>query len=827
MPGHPVEVAPDDLTDNTTTPVGTEQIFAEVLAGVVRTEQVSVHSNFFDDLGADSMVMAQFCARVRKRDDLPSVSMKDVYRHPTISSLATALSGDEAPAAPAPEPARVAEPVSRAQHLLCGTLQLLAFLLLACVGSIVLTAGFEWISEGAGVVGIYLRALLFTSVTFTAACVLPILAKWTIIGRWKPREIRIWSLDYFRFWFVKTLVRANPLALFTGSPLNVLYLRLLGARVGRGVVILTRHLPVCTDLVSIGAGTVVRKDAYVQSYRAHSGMIQTGPVSLGENVFVGEASVVDIGTSMGDGSLLGRSSSLHAGQAVPAGERWHGSPAQRTGMEYPAVEPARCGTLRRAVYATLQLVVLLSISLPLVTGGATMLLTGVPRLAQILQAGELAFTSWAFWREALAVSLLLFFGALVVGLLTVATIPRLLNLAITPGKAYRLYGIRFWAQRAIARMTNSKFLMLLFGDSSYVVPYLRWIGYRLTPVVQTGSNFGTEVKHDNPFVTTVGSGTMVADGLSVINAEYSNTSFRVAEAKVGPHNFLGNHIVYPPGGRTGDDCLLATKVMVPIDGKVREGVGLLGAPSMEIPRTVQRDKSLEVADHERHSRLRIKNRHNLATIGWFLLVRWVHLFVVTVLAGAAADLYGHMASWSVALATVLVLLFTVAYNVLVDRIVTKVHPQRPMFCSIYDLRFWRHERYWKVPETDYLAMFNGTAFKPLLWRLMGARVGKRVFDDGCYISERRLTAIGDDAILNVGSKIQCHSQEDGSFKSDHSELGSRCTVGISTLVHYGVTVGDDAVLGPDSFLMKGEYVPDQAQWVGNPARELAGERAVA
>ena len=42
-------------------------------------------SHFFDDLGADSMVMARFCARVRKRPDLPSVSMKDVYRHPTIS----------------------------------------------------------------------------------------------------------------------------------------------------------------------------------------------------------------------------------------------------------------------------------------------------------------------------------------------------------------------------------------------------------------------------------------------------------------------------------------------------------------------------------------------------------------------------------------------------------------------------------------------------------------------------------------------------------------------------------------------------------------------
>ena len=71
--------------------VDTETILAEVLAGIVGSERVSVESNFFDDLGADSLVMAQFCARVRKRPDLPSVSMKDIYQHPTIRSLATAL----------------------------------------------------------------------------------------------------------------------------------------------------------------------------------------------------------------------------------------------------------------------------------------------------------------------------------------------------------------------------------------------------------------------------------------------------------------------------------------------------------------------------------------------------------------------------------------------------------------------------------------------------------------------------------------------------------------------------------------------------------------
>ena len=74
----------------------TEGAFAEVLAEVLGVERVSVDGNFFDDLGADSMVMARFCARVRKRPDLPAVSIKDIYQHRTIKSLATAL-GEASP----------------------------------------------------------------------------------------------------------------------------------------------------------------------------------------------------------------------------------------------------------------------------------------------------------------------------------------------------------------------------------------------------------------------------------------------------------------------------------------------------------------------------------------------------------------------------------------------------------------------------------------------------------------------------------------------------------------------------------------------------------
>src|SRR5437899_11973891 len=81
--------------------------------------------------------------------------------------------------------------------------------------------------------------------------------------------------------------------------------------------------------------------------------------------------------------------------------------------------------------------------------------------------------------------------------------------------------------------------------------------------------------------------------------------------------------------------------MVPLDGKIREGVGLLGAPCFEIPRTVERDTQF---DHLRTGEalrrgLAAKNRYNLRTIGLFLFTRWVGVFLFALLYLAAIELY--------------------------------------------------------------------------------------------------------------------------------------------------------------------------------------------
>src|SRR6266576_6287359 len=403
---------------------GAESIFAEVLADVLRIDRVSVDSHFFDDLGADSLVMAHFCARVRKRGDLPPVSMKDVYAHPTIRSLAEALA-DVAHASAKPPAATVLElptPTNTREYVLCGALQALFYLGYSYLGLLAAIEGYQWMVAGSQGVESYLRLVLFTGVAFLVVCAVPIAAKWLIIGRWKPQSIRIWSLAYVRFWIVKTLIRSNPgVYLFVGSPLYVLYLRAVGAKVGPRVVILSRHIPVCTDLLTIGAGTVIRRESIFLCYRAQAGRIEIGPVTLGRDVFVGERAVLDINTSMGDGAQLGHASSLHSGQSAPAGERWHGSPARRTEVNYVRVAPARCNGLRRATYGALTLIRILFLWAPLLEGGLGLLFFEVTSLVEVLDPSVQSSTGALAVRghliEALAFSVVLFFGAVLVGLL--------------------------------------------------------------------------------------------------------------------------------------------------------------------------------------------------------------------------------------------------------------------------------------------------------------------------------------------------------------------------------------------------------------------------
>ncbi len=385
--------------------------------------------------------------------------MRDVYRHPTIRSLGTALDGPSAvrdgdepapatatvaapattapdPRPPGPAPPLPPPPPERRSQVLCGALQLLCFVGYAFLLALVTARGYDWISAAAGLWDGYLRSVVFGAAALPVLCTLPIVAKWVLVGRWKPRRIPVWSLAYVRFWLVKTLIRANPMVLAVGSPLYVLYLRALGARIGRGATVLSRSVPVCTDLLTVGDRTVIRKDVLFGCYRARDAAIETGAVTLGRDVVVSEATVLDIGTSMGDGAQLGHASSLHRGQHVPDGEHWHGSPGQPTDADFLAVAPARCGAVRRTVHAAAQIAVALLVLAPLAVGCLDALLAKAPQLTTVLEPGPAALADWVFYADLALVTSVVFFGGIPVVLIVLAVVSRVLGRFVAPGRVY-------------------------------------------------------------------------------------------------------------------------------------------------------------------------------------------------------------------------------------------------------------------------------------------------------------------------------------------------------------------------------------------------------
>ena len=796
---------------------------AAAFAGILGLERLSVADDLFDDLGMNSLLVARACARLRDDADGPplALSMRDVYLARNVRELAArATPLGDAPAIVMPPP----HIASDQAHVLCGLAQALTFLLYPVPFVWAFTVGVDWATDRETLAGVYARVMAFELPLLLAAIALPIAVKWTLIGRWRARTIDIWSADYFRFWLVRGLTRANPAVLFVGTPLYSLYLRALGAKIGRHARIFTSIVPIVTDLLTVGDRAVVSKDTVMLGARAIGGRIETGPITIGADAHVGDAAVIDVGATLGEGADLAHASSLAYGQSVGPGASVHGSPAVPAPGRFRFDGETPPSSMRDWLYVAYRVVSLLVLlPVPIV---ATVALYRVLPEAFTVSTGAGGSMAWHALEQA-GWSLIAFAASLVIGLLWIMVVPRLWSLLLREGVEYPLHGLRHHAFAAVATQTNSRFFNTFFGDSSLIIHYLRMLGYRIDTSVQTGSNFGIMQKHDTPYLSRIGRGTLISDGLAQSQFEPGAGSFRLRETVVGNENFLGNSVVVPPGSRAGDNVLLATKALVPVHGELRENVGLLGSPPFEIPRSTKRDRAF---DHFKEpdvlaERLRLKLRHNLATIGWFLVSRWAPLVPVFLLLPAIMDVDTSSLGTAFMLTALLLALYVaiIHFHALLEWTARRFRSHEPKACSIYDPYYWTHERYWKLADVELLKPLAGTPFTGWAWRLFGVRWGRKVYDGGTSMSERSLVSVGDHVTLDEFTMLQSHSLEDGAFKSDHVVLEPGVSVGTRGYVSYGTHLGENAVLAPDAFLVKGERIPAGAAWGGNPARAMGSQ----
>lgn len=848
---------------------GLEQMLAKQVEGLLGLPRVSATAHFFHDLGMSSLLLARLSARLRNSAGLcgalAGVSMRQLYGHPTVRQLALALHSLSADAGGAVNvdgpglsdstasmaPGAVAAPyaaqpkaewpphrASQRAYVACGAVQLLLGMAFVGAHAAAWWWACHWTIDAPHWPAALGRGLGSAALYLATASLLPVVAKWLLVGRVQASRLPVWSLAYLRFWAVRMLIRSSPVVALAGSPVYNLYLRSLGARIHPRAFVGLAVPPACPDMLSVGAEAVLGLHSVAAGYRVRQGWVEIGPVQVGVGAQVGEFAVLDIHTSLGTQAELAHVSSLQAGQQVPAGERWHGSPAVPAGRapgprhdaELPEVSAWRRWRYSAVLLATMVLVTaspllgahaLWGESGHALDSAGTTVSAWTQQLAAWLDNGpariDMVMLGWA------AAAVAAYLGWLVCGLLWVSSVPRWCARALRPGQVFPLYGWRHWLLGLVRSSSNVPMFNSLFGDSADIVRYLKAIGWRMPGLRQTGSNFGMAQQHDVPVLCSVGSGTLVSDGLSMLNAEMGARGVRLHDLALGQSCFLGNAVAVPPGHRVGDNCLLASKVMLPTDGPLREGVGLLGSPAFEIPR-----RSFDPAARSATpppdwvaERLSGKIRSNR----WSMVAYLAANAVPVVLVGACWPLLYPLGqahgAWFAAGMANLALALTLVWMVVVDAASRGFKPLQPMRSALLEPEFWRHERHWKLGlanDNPLLAALAGTPLRAVLWRAMGVKVGRRLMDDGASITEKTLVQLGHDCTLGERAILQGHSLEDGHFQSDRLFLADGVSVGGHCYVHYGVHLGTDSTVMPDAFVMKGQQVPARECWVGNPAQ---------
>ncbi|KAF9454453.1 hypothetical protein P691DRAFT_770641 [Macrolepiota fuliginosa MF-IS2] len=131
------------------------------------------------------------------------------------------------------------------------------------------------------------------------APVTAILFKWLVIGRYTPGQYRMWSMYYIRCWIVDQSLRSAGKGVFAFHPsLTILYYRLLGAKVGKNVVIDPRAKLGEYDLLELRDGCRIDK-SHIRPF----GVEREGYFRL-DNIVIGRCAVINTYTTIAPGATI-------------------------------------------------------------------------------------------------------------------------------------------------------------------------------------------------------------------------------------------------------------------------------------------------------------------------------------------------------------------------------------------------------------------------------------------------------------------------------------------------------------------------------------------
>ncbi|TBN57639.1 amino acid adenylation domain-containing protein [Glaciihabitans arcticus] len=154
-------------------------------------------------------------------------------------------------------------------------------------------------------------------------------AKWIIVGRIRVAEHPLWSSFVWRSEVADTFVEMVAAPWFAqaalGTPALNVWLRSLGASIGRGVWCDTYWLPEA-DLARLGDGSTVNRGCVVQTHLFHDRIMSMDTVTLDAGATLGPHSVILPAARIGEHGTVGPASLVMRGELVPVGSRWSGNP---------------------------------------------------------------------------------------------------------------------------------------------------------------------------------------------------------------------------------------------------------------------------------------------------------------------------------------------------------------------------------------------------------------------------------------------------------------------------------------------------------------------
>jgi non-ribosomal peptide synthetase-like protein len=817
-----------------------ERQIAAVWEQLFSPARISIRDDFFTELGGHSLLAAQMVSRLRRQHPWQQLSMLDVYHHPTIERLAAEFEQRQGhPQARSATDEFQAIPFWR--HFFCGAAQLVSLVFILSFYAL------QWITpylaytlmmdsdadftRTEAIVGALASVILF----YPLMLLIPIAVKWILIGRYQAGEYPLWGWFYFRWWFATTIEAAVPVGYLTGTPLYNFYLRMMGAKIGDNVYLGGDAFAIY-DLLEIGEDSCINAESNLLGYTVENGRLKIGRIRIGKRCFVGTRAALGHDTEMEDDSALDDLSLLPRGGFIPRGQTWRGSPGNRV----PATAPVcthRAGTPRRFAFGILY--AFGALTFPILVAAA--LFPG------IVAMNELNYLDDYYWY--LSVAPLVALSFVLILSLEIAAAKWLLLGRVKEG-TYRLHTFPYF-RRWFFNQTMDLSLDILgpLYASIYLAPWYKLLGAKLGDgaEVSTASSI-------SPDLLDLDDGCFIADSVSLGAPRVRGGIVTTGKIRVGKRSFIGNSAMLPAGTVIGDSVLigcLSAPPANPADCR-REDSAWLGSPAIFLP---QRQKSATFSD-ETTFHPNWKLRAQRAAIEFFRVLTPSTGFIILISLLFSALLllkdYFSNAGDQPLLALVFSddqLDFMGDHETLMSllcfpflylgcglaaagiTIVAKwilVWRYRPGEKPLWSTAVWRNELinalHEHLAEPFLVGALTGTPLLPWYFRLLGAKIGKRVYLETTDFSEFDLARIGDEATLNADCTIQTHLFEDRVMKMSNIEIGRRCQIGAGTLVLYDTVLEPGATLGDLSLLMKGETLPEGSRWEGIPAQRAETQK---